>query len=94
VMFGYDNGFSAWGWVLMSLSMVAFWALVIAGIVAAVRYFGAPPGHPAGPVPRTPQDVLGERYARGEIEEEEYQRRLHILREAVGRTDSSRVSQT
>jgi putative membrane protein len=94
MMFGVDHDFSAWGWVLMSLSMVAFWVLVIVGIVAAVRSFGAPPGHPAGPVPRTPQDVLGERYARGEIEEEEYQRRLQILREAAGRTDSSPVSQT
>src|SRR5262249_14127714 len=73
MMFGYDGDFSAWGWLLMSLSMVAFWALVIAGIVAGVRYFGAAPDRTSGPAPRTPQDVLAERYARGEIEEDEYQ---------------------
>jgi putative membrane protein len=88
MMFGYDHDFSAWGWVLMSLSMVAFWALVIAGIVAAVRYFGAAPDHADRPVPRTPQDVLAERYARGEIEEDEYQRRLKTLQDAIPTTST------
>jgi putative membrane protein len=83
MMFGYDGDFSAWGWVLMSLSMVAFWALVIVGIVAAARYFGAAPDRIRGPVPRTPQEVLAERYARGEIDEDEYQRRLKALQNAT-----------
>jgi putative membrane protein len=88
MMFGYDQDFGAWGWVLMSLSMVAFWALVIAGIVAAVRYFGAVPDRADWPVPRTPQDVLAERYARGEIEEDEYQRRLKTLQDAISTTST------
>ena len=32
-------------------------------------------------VPSSPEAVLGERYARGEIDEEEYRKRLAVLRE-------------
>ena len=91
MMFGYDHDFGAWGWVLMSLSMIAFWGLVIAGVVAAIRYLGAAQDRTNGPVPRTPQEVLAERYARGEIEEEEYERRLRTLRDA-GSTAPTPVS--
>ena len=63
--------------------------VLIAGIVAAIRYLAAAQDRTSGPAPRTPQDVLAERYARGEIEEEEYERRLHTLRGAASRTDSS-----
>jgi putative membrane protein len=38
---------------------------------------GAEPWHDA----RSPQAVLGERFARGEIDEEEYRKRLAVLRE-------------
>jgi putative membrane protein len=82
-MFGYDHDLSAWGWVWMSLSMVVFWGAVIAGIVAAIRYLGAAQDRTSGPAPRTPQDVLAERYARGEIEEDEYQGRLRTLQDTT-----------
>jgi putative membrane protein len=47
---------------------------------------GAPPGGPGGswgPPGRTveAERILGERFARGEIDEEEYQQRLRVLRE-------------
>jgi putative membrane protein len=53
------------------LFMIALLALVIAGIVAAVRWIG---GDGGGRV-RTARDILDERYARGEIDREEYLRR-------------------
>lgn len=64
--------------------MVLFWGAVIAGIVALVRHFGRgdqqPPARPSRPAP--PEQPLAERFARGEIDEEEYRRRLAALRDA------------
>jgi putative membrane protein len=67
----------------MAIAMIVFWALIITAVVLVVRYlvterptgtttFGAPP--------RGPEDVLAERYARGDIDNDEYQRRLALLR--------------
>jgi putative membrane protein len=79
-MMYWGNGMGAWGMVLMTLSTLLFWGLVIAGIVALVRYTGrsGQASTPAGP-PTAPQQMLAERFARGEIDEEEYTRRLHVL---------------
>jgi len=79
-MMYWDNGMGGWGMALMTVSTLLFWGLVIAGIVALVRYTGR--GVPRGGPPAetgTPQRVLAERYARGEIDEEEYTRRLAVL---------------
>ncbi|MFC9758549.1 SHOCT domain-containing protein [Streptomyces sp. NPDC056921] len=88
-MMWYDGGWS--GWFFMAVFMVLFWALVIAGIVALVRYLGGGRhGHQGGPPPsssepgwgsRRAEDLLAERFARGEIDEDEYKRRLAVLRE-------------
>jgi len=79
-MMYWGNGMGGWGMVLMTVSSLLFWGLVIAGIVALVRYAGrgAQAGAPTGPRP-TPQEVLADRFARGEIDEEEYTRRLQVL---------------
>jgi putative membrane protein len=63
----------------MSLSMVAFWGLIIWGIVAIFRGVG---GSWAAPEGRDPEQILAERFAAGEIDEEEYHRRLQRLRSA------------
>jgi putative membrane protein len=55
------------------LFMVALLVLLIAGIVALVRWMGG--GSDAGGRARTARDILDERYARGEIDREEYVRR-------------------
>ena len=67
-----------WGWwLLMSVVMVAFWALVIYG----VYWFARNPRSPSsGEDEReTPDDVLKRRLAAGEITVDEYDR----LREAI-----------
>lgn len=79
----YGGGMGWWGYVLMILSMVLFSGLVVAGIVALARYAGRG-GQQGGPTPpaqtaQTAQQVLAERFARGEIDEDEYRRRLQIL---------------
>ncbi|MET8564481.1 hypothetical protein ABZV75_29355 [Streptomyces flaveolus] len=90
-MMWYDGGWGWGGWFFMAVFMVLFWALVIAAIVALVRYFSgahhgrqsgwsASTGEPGGGSRRA-EDLLAERFARGEIEEDEYKRRLALLRE-------------
>jgi len=61
-------GFFFGGWW-----MWLFWILVIAGVVLVVRTLteGRAPTNHAG---KSPQDILEERYARGEISEEEFLR--------------------
>lgn len=83
-MMYYGNGMGGWGLVLMTVSSVLFWALVIAGIVALVRYTGREARH-SEPVRHgpAPQQTLAERFARGDIDEEEYQRRREILGETA-----------
>ncbi|MGQ4601286.1 SHOCT domain-containing protein [Nocardia sp. R6R-6] len=79
-MFWHSNGMTGWGYGLMTISMVIFWALVIGGIVALIRYTATPSqGQPTVP----PQQVLADRYARGEIDDEEYTRRLRTLNSAT-----------
>jgi len=70
-MFG--NG----GW--MGTGMWVFWIVLIVVVVLLVRAFGS--GGSAAPPPRqeTPLDILKARYARGEIDEEEFQRRRREL---------------
>lgn len=80
-MYWYGSGMSGWGYALMTISMVLFWGAVIVGIVALVRHFGRGSGQaPPPPSQRaSPEQLLAERFARGEIDEEEYRRRLAAL---------------
>ncbi len=82
MMFWYGHDVSGWGWFTMSLGMIFFWALIITAAVLLYRALNRSPEHthpPAAPTP-TPEDILRERLARGEIDEEGYRRRLNILR--------------
>ena len=77
MMFWTDHAMTGWGWAAMTLSMLVFWALLIAIAVVLVRTLG----RPAEYRPRaTPEAMLAERLARGDIDEEEYRRRLDALR--------------
>ncbi len=74
-----NNDMSGWGYALMSISMVLFWGLLIAGIVLLVRYLGNSGPHAPNLHQATPEAILAERFARGEIDDEEYRRRLDSL---------------
>lgn len=70
-----------WGWGGMWLGplfMIIPLALLIVAIVASVRWMGVGSGNGGGRV-RTARDILDERYARGEIDREEYQRRRNDI---------------
>ncbi len=79
-MWGYNWGWGAW--LVMSVMMVGFWGLVIAGIVVLVRYLtGSRQGGGAADSGRSSaEEILAERFARGEIDEDEYTRRRQLLR--------------
>ena len=73
-----------WGWGHMffgSFMMLLFWGGLIILIVFAVRSMGS--GSPRGgdgPAPgNRALDILEERYARGEIDKEEYEERRRLL---------------
>ncbi|NKQ55666.1 SHOCT domain-containing protein [Amycolatopsis sp. K13G38] len=91
MMYWYGNGMSGWGYALMTVSMVLFWGLVIFGVVALIRYLtrtSQRPEHDATPRP-TPEQLLAERFARGEIDEQEYHSRLAALRGSPRSTTGS-----
>ncbi|MGY1590852.1 SHOCT domain-containing protein [Geodermatophilus sp. SYSU D00708] len=72
---------SGWGWVVTTLSglvLLGLLALVAALVARAVR----PPGGTSSPPPQTAEHLLADRFARGEIDETEYRRRLTTLRSA------------
>jgi putative membrane protein len=80
---------SGWGYGVMVLSMLAFWGLLVAGVVVLARWltadrrWSAAPAssapHPAPAAPGDPGSILRERFARGEIDETEYRHRLSVL---------------
>lgn len=71
------------GMIFGPLFMILVLAVVIAVAVLIVRSFGgssqvtAPPHYP--PPSRTPIDILKERFARGEIDKEEFEERRRTL---------------
>lgn len=75
MMFWYDHGMSGWGYGLMAAGTVLFWGLVIVGVILLIRYVIREQRRDP-----TPEQILAERYARGEIDETEYRNRLTTLR--------------
>ncbi|AOP51711.1 hypothetical protein SL103_35070 [Streptomyces lydicus] len=84
------GGWGSGGWVLMAVIMILFWGLLIAGIIALTHYLtGAGRSRQSGPTASgesgwsagRAEGLLAERFARGEIDEDEYKRRLTVLRE-------------
>jgi putative membrane protein len=86
-MFWYDHDMSGWGYTGMAIGMVLFWILIVVGIVALVRSTaGSPQGRavpPPAPYNESPEQLLAARFARGEIDQTEYQQRLTVLRTAA-----------
>jgi putative membrane protein len=81
-MMYYGTGMSGWGYAFMGIGMVLFWGLIVFGVVALVRHLGRTGQYPGGVTAVCPsaQRLLDERFARGEIDVEEYQHRSGVLR--------------
>jgi putative membrane protein len=77
-MWGYGDG--GWWWGFGALHMLLFWGVLIFVIVVAVKWLSSTQGH------RSPEvgggralDILKERYARGEINKEEFEQKKRDL---------------
>jgi putative membrane protein len=86
-LFGHhDFGFHDVGFGAMlfgGLMMIAFWGGIIVLIVLAVRWLGGGgSAHRNRPTEgRSALDILRERYARGEVDHDEFERRKQLLTE-------------
>lgn len=83
---------NGWWWIPMTALMVVFVAALVWLVVALARgaghthatVIGPAAAAPIGPAMRpTAQDILAERLARGEIEPDDYRRRLEALAGSV-----------
>ncbi|GAA2800310.1 SHOCT domain-containing protein [Mycolicibacterium pallens] len=86
--YGWNHGWNGtWGWggIVMSVLMLLLVVAVVVAIVFAVRYLagGASLHHrgSSGPEGMPAEDRLADRFARGEIDGDEFRQRMALLRE-------------
>ena len=85
--YGYGPGMMwGWGWpgmIFAPFMMILTIAVVIAVVVVVARWIGMPSHGGASlhypPPGRTPVDILKERFARGEIDKDEFEERRRLL---------------
>lgn len=78
----WDGGWH--GWFFGPIMMIVFLAIAVAVVVLLVRWLGgnqAHPHHHVSPTRKAPLDILKERFAKGEIDKEEFEERRRILDE-------------
>jgi len=81
-MWGYmGNGYSWGGMAFGMVSMLLFWVLLIAAAVILIRYLSGTGVSSERQREKTALDILKERYARGEIEREEFEQKKRDLSE-------------
>lgn len=77
-MMGWHGGWGWGGWFAIGLMMLLFWGLIIAGVITLLRFWRSgqlDAGGGRGDALR----LLDERFARGEIDEEDYRKRRDLL---------------
>jgi putative membrane protein len=85
-MMGWYDGehMTGWGWVGMTLSSILFIALLVLGGMLLIRATRQA-DRPADPA-RSPEQLLAERFARGELSDEQFRQQLATLRDTDART--------
>jgi putative membrane protein len=78
----YGNGMNGWGSAIMIVTMIAPWVIVVVGAVVAGRFVTRGNRHMLYHQPDATR-ILAERFARGELDDDEYQHKLEILRDAA-----------
>ena len=79
-----DAGLGTGGWITMILTMILFWgAVIFAGMLIFRDTTNARGSRDSerlgGATVRNPMDILDERFARGELENKEYEARKTVL---------------
>ncbi len=84
-MMGWYGGWGAGSWLGMGIGMLVFWGLVVAAVVALLRWSGqgrqqhASTGQTFSTGNANALRMLDERYARGDVTDEDYRRRRDVL---------------
>ena len=80
----FGDHMNGWGWTFMALASVLFWVGLITAIVVLMRHLNG--NNPLGPRSRSnAEELLAQRFARGDIDEAEYRHRLGVLAERADR---------
>lgn len=89
MMHHWHGGWGVGNWLLMGFGMLLFWTLVVAGLVWLVRSAaterrtsdagGVSLDKPSAPPGASAREILDERYASGEINDDEYRARRDTL---------------
>jgi len=74
----HDWGMMNWGWGGM-IFQVLFWLVIIIGVVWAVKYITGQSRRNFTSGEETALDILKKRYARGEIDREEFEQKKREL---------------
>ena len=77
----HDGDWGAWDWAAMSVMMLLFWGGLIALVVWLARGSAGRNlrGVEASSPPATPDELLAQRFARGEIDADEFTRHRQVL---------------
>lgn len=74
-----------WHWMFFGpVMMIVFIAVAVALVVLVIRWLGGPThgrAPPQAPARKEPIDILKERYAKGEIDKDEFEERRRVLGE-------------
>lgn len=73
------NNFGGWGMGFGFIFMLLFWGLVILGIAALIRWLMTQSSSSRSSRDKSPLEIVQERYARGEIDREEYEQKKRDL---------------
>ncbi|MHB8453507.1 MAG: SHOCT domain-containing protein [Acidiferrobacterales bacterium] len=78
---GWGNmGYGAsWGHGLGWVFMILFWLAIILAVAALLKWLVSASSRAHLPREKTALEILRERYARGEIDRDEYERKRHDL---------------
>jgi putative membrane protein len=79
MMYYYGSGMNGWALTLMIIGNVVFWGLLIFAAIALLLYTKRGQVDSSSPTASIPEQILAQRFARGDIDEDEYTRRLQVL---------------
>ena len=74
------SGFGGWGMSFGFIFMLLFWTLLILGIASLIRWLMTQSAPSRSSRDKTPLEIVQERYARGEIDREEYEQKKRDLK--------------